>query len=91
MRRSRTVHVGQTPQQNGRVERFIGTVKQALASEPIPDGHALNGALMDIRAWYNHDRPHDHLKGRTPGEVWAGIDVFAARSQTGTVSRSTDV
>ena len=91
MRRSRTVHVGQTPQQNGRVERFIGTVKRALASEPIADGHAISGALMDIRAWYNHDRPHDHLKGRTPAEVWAGIDVFAARSRIGTGTHNTDV
>lgn len=79
------------PWQNGRVERFIGTVKRALALEPIADKGAFVGALKNVRGWYNHDRPHDHLKGRTPAEVWAGIDVFAARSQTGTVARSTDV
>ncbi len=33
LRRSRTVSVGQSPQQNGRVEGFIGTVKRAIAVE----------------------------------------------------------
>jgi hypothetical protein len=68
------------PWQNGRVERFIGTVKRELAREPIADGNELSTTLQEIRTWYNHDRPHDHLQGRTPGEVWAGINVFAAKS-----------
>jgi transposase InsO family protein len=68
------------PWQNGRVERFIGTVKRELAREPVTDGNELAATLQDIRTWYNHDRPHDHLQGRTPAEVWAGIDVFAMRS-----------
>lgn len=67
------------PWQNGRVERFIGTVKRALAREPVTDEHDLTNALWNIRAWYNHTRPHDHLQGRTPAEVWAGIDVYAAK------------
>lgn len=67
------------PWQNGRVERFIGTVKRELARESVADENELATALREIRTWYNHDRPHDHLQGRTPAEVWAGIDVFAAR------------
>ena len=67
------------PWQNGRVERFIGTVKRELAAESIADERELTRTLREIRTWYNHDRPHDHLQGRTPGEVWAGIDVFAAK------------
>ncbi len=67
------------PWQNGRVERFIGTVKRELARESIPDEREMAKALRDIRTWYNHERPHDHLQGRTPAEVWAGIDVFAAK------------
>lgn len=67
------------PWQNGRVERFIGTVKRELATEPIVDGDHVAQTLRDIRTWYNHDRPHDYLQGRTPAEVWAGIDVFAAK------------
>jgi transposase InsO family protein len=66
------------PWQNGRVERIIGTVKRALDSDSIADEKDLTYALRDVRQWYNHDRPHDHLQGRTPAEVWAGIDVFAA-------------
>ena len=67
------------PWQNGRVERFIGTVKRELAAERIADEREMTRMLRGIRTWYNHDRPHDHLQGRTPGEVWAGIDVFAAK------------
>ena len=66
------------PWQNGRVERFIGTVKRELARESVAGGNELAGALQEIRTWYNHARPHDHLRGRTPAEVWAGVDVFAA-------------
>jgi|SRR5438309_6998245 len=64
------------PWQNGRIERFIGTVKAALAQTPVHDGAQLAIRLSQIRRWYNHVRPHDHLQGRTPAEVWAGIDVF---------------
>jgi len=59
--------------------RFIGTVKQELANGPVADEHDFGVTLREIRAWYNHERPHDHLHGRTPAEVWAGIDVFAAK------------
>ena len=79
------------PWQNGRVERFIGTVKRALALDSIADEGEFTEALKNVRAWYNHARPHDHLQGRTPAEVWAGIDVFAARPHTETVAHSTDV
>ena len=51
------------PWQNGRVERFIGTVKRALALDPIADKEAFTDRLKGIRAWYNHARPHDHLQG----------------------------
>ena len=68
------------PWQNGRVERFIGTVKRELAREPVADERELTRTLRGIRTWYNHERPHDHLRGRTPAEMWAGIDVFATKS-----------
>ncbi len=68
------------PWQNGRVERLIGTVKGVMARELIADERDFTEALHNIRIWYNHDRPHDHLQGRTPAEVWAGIDVFAVRA-----------
>jgi transposase InsO family protein len=63
------------------VERFIGTVKRELATEPIVNSEHFAWTLEEeIRTSYNHERPHDHLSGRTPAEVWAGIDVFAARA-----------
>lgn len=36
----------------------------------------LRGALVQFRFWYNHVRPHQNLDGRTPAEVWRGIDIF---------------
>jgi len=67
------------PWQNGRVERFIGTVKRELRQEALTGGEEFDHRLTSIRTWYNHDRPHDHLQGRTPAEVWAGIDIFRAQ------------
>ncbi|HMS85949.1 MAG TPA: integrase core domain-containing protein [Nitrospira sp.] len=43
------------PWHYGRVEWFIGTVKRALATEPIADEREFTSALQDIRGWYNHD------------------------------------
>ena len=68
------------PWQNGRVERFIGTVKRELVAESIADEREMTRTLGEIRTWYKHERPHDHLQGRTPAEVWAGVDVFLAKS-----------
>jgi transposase InsO family protein len=66
------------PWENGRVERLIGTLKGSLAPWRIEDGEQLDRALTNVRAWYNNNlRPHTHLGGRTPAEVWAGVDVFA--------------
>ena len=77
------------PWQNGRVARFIGTVKRELALEPIvSEGDWIDG-LRNVRVWYNHARPHDHLQGRTPAEVWAGIDVFSVRHRSRTLAHRT--
>lgn len=67
------------PWQNGRVERFIGTVKRELWQDVLTGDRDLESKLTSNRHWYNHERPHDHLHGQTPAEVWAGIDVFAAK------------
>ncbi|MEW6248907.1 MAG: integrase core domain-containing protein [Nitrospirota bacterium] len=64
------------PWQNGRVERLIGTVKRLLLQQPIEDAASLDRALAYTRSVYNHLRPHQHLHGQTPAEVWAGVDVF---------------
>jgi hypothetical protein len=72
------------PWPNGRVERFIGTVKQLLAANMIRDSTHLERTLQDVRTHYNRFRPHQHLDERTPAEAWAGVDVFAPRRQVHT-------
>jgi len=79
------------PWQNGRVERFIGTMKRELATEPLAGCKHFTRTLQEIRTWYNHERPHDHLQGRTPAEVWGarylhgetGLVVRTELSRTG--------
>jgi putative transposase len=67
------------PWQNGRVERFFGTLKEKLDRLAVESVEALNGALGEFRFFYNHVRPHQNLGGRTPAEAWAGVDPFTAR------------
>lgn len=67
------------PWQNGRVERFFGTLKQKLNRWEVSSLEELNGALNQFRFWYHHVRPHQNLNGRTPAEVWNGIDVYTKR------------
>jgi transposase InsO family protein len=60
------------PWQNGRIERLFLTVKEVIRQRSTRDGsNAVNAKdLHRIRSWYNHLRPHQHLDGRTPAEVW---------------------
>lgn len=64
------------PWQNGRVERFFGTLKEKLNQIEVYSREGLNHALKQFRFWYNHVRTHQHLQGKTPAEVWADRDVF---------------
>lgn len=65
-----------SPWENGRVERFIGTFKEKIATLAIPNQARLAACLPEFRFWYNAVRPHQHLDGKTPLEVWHGVDVF---------------
>jgi len=65
------------PWQNGRIERFFGTLQSALDQWMVPDRAALEQSLAQFRLFYNHVRPHQHLAGRTPGEAWNRVDPFA--------------
>ena len=64
------------PWQNGRIERFFGTLKGKLNQWQVNSKEQLNNALAQFRFWYNHVRPHQNLSGRTPAEVWNGKDIF---------------
>ncbi len=67
------------PWQNGRVERFFGTLKAKLDRWAVDSIEQLNGALGQFQFWYNHVRPHQNLHGRTPAEAWTGVDVYTRR------------
>ena len=68
--------------QNGRVERMFGTLKQHLDKVCVRDGAQLQRLLDEFAIWYNEIRPHQHLDGRTPHEVWHRIDYQRDRPQT---------
>ena len=66
------------PWQNGRIERFFGTMKAALRQVPTAPRASLQGWLDKFAEFYNEVRPHQNLGGLTPCEVWRGrtwIDV----------------
>jgi transposase InsO family protein len=62
------------PWQNGRIERLFGTLKQKLDQWEVAGFEALNDSLAEFRFFYNHVRPHQHLQGATPAEVWSQVD-----------------
>jgi len=61
------------PWQNGRIERLFLTVKEVMRHRQAATG--VGGFSVadchQIRTWYNHLRPHQHLGGRTPAEAWS--------------------
>jgi len=69
------------PWQNGRIERFFGTLKHALDHWAVENRDQLNTSLHLFRVWYNHVRPHQHLQGQIPAEVWSHADIRQRRSQ----------
>lgn len=68
------------PWQNGRVERFFGTLKRCLLQVQFDNASALGSLLTDFGCWYNYIRPHQSLRGLTPVEAWQGVDVFHTRT-----------
>jgi len=58
--------------QNGKVERFFGTLKEKLNQWEVASHEELAHSLHLFRFCYNHVRPHDYLDGATPAEVWRG-------------------
>jgi putative transposase len=58
------------PWQNGKVERFFGTLKEKLNQWEVDSLTTLNHSLHFFQFWYNHIRPHQYLDGFTPAEAW---------------------
>ena len=65
------------PWQNGRIERFFGTLKKHLNQWSVSDINQLSDSLRIFRFFYNHVRPHQNLNHHTPAEVAAGIGKFS--------------
>ncbi|PZR66005.1 MAG: IS481 family transposase [Candidatus Dormiibacter spiritus] len=66
------------PQTCGKVERFHQTLKKFLAKQPPATSAALLQLQLDsFRAYYNQQRPHRALNGRTP------LVAFHARLKAG--------
>jgi putative transposase len=76
-----------SPWQNGRIERFWRTLKEALQTKSTPSRcngiaihtrmkcasvQAMDAILGVFRFSYNAYRPHQSLKGLTPAMVWNG-------------------
>jgi putative transposase len=64
------------PWQNGRIERFFGTFKEKIKTIVIKNPIIVPELLYDFQFWYNCVRSHTYLDGKTPNEVWHGVDVF---------------
>ncbi|MFC3378790.1 hypothetical protein ACFOLJ_23480 [Rugamonas sp. CCM 8940] len=57
---------------------MFGTFKMHLRGHMIRDELHLARSLPSFQFWYNVVRSHQHLGGRTPHQVWCGVDPFKA-------------
>jgi putative transposase len=55
------------PEENGRHERFHGTLKQAVASPPAESLKEQIARMKAFQEEYNYERPHEALGQETPG------------------------
>ena len=58
------------PWQNGRVERFFGTLKSTLANMPKHNNSDLPYLMYSFEFWYNQLRTHQNLNNQTPESVY---------------------
>lgn len=70
------------PWMNGRIERFFGSLKAKLDRFQVDGCDTLVSMLAEFCFWYNAVRPHQHLYGCTPDEIWLGIDPYARTPKT---------
>jgi putative transposase len=74
-----------SPWQNGRIERFWRTMKEALGTNArsftsgvrvlekqmrFSSIEGMKAVLQEFSSFYNFSRPHQSLKGQTPAQVW---------------------
>jgi putative transposase len=68
-----------SPWQNGRVERFFGTLKEKIRQIDWQNPLQFKQALPEFQFWYNFCRPHQHLNGLSPLEYVQNIDLKAQK------------
>jgi putative transposase len=59
-----------SPWENGRIERFFGTLKRFTSQLHIESGAQLIDVIRQFAFHYNFIRPHQNLHWRTPMSVW---------------------
>jgi putative transposase len=59
-----------SPWENGRIERFFGTLKRFTRQLHIESGAQLLDVITHFTFHYNFIRPHQNLHWRTPMSVW---------------------
>ena len=58
------------PQTNGKAERFWRTIEEDLFYETSFDSvEQIKDELLQYLVYYNHERPHQGINGKTPAEV----------------------
>jgi putative transposase len=60
------------PWQNGRIERFFGTFKNAIRHIQTDTTAMLQQAIDEFLFFYNYIRPHQSIGNRTPEMIWLG-------------------
>ncbi len=58
------------PWQNGRIERFFGTLKATLRNLPKQDNDDIPYLMHSFEFWYNQIRTHQNLNNCTPESVY---------------------
>ncbi|WP_167285120.1 integrase core domain-containing protein [Marilutibacter alkalisoli] len=71
------------PWQNGRIERFFGTLKRELEILVPPSLGTLPARLSLFASYYNARRPHMALNDRTPAQAWQAGGGTRHRADSG--------
>ena len=71
-----------------RIERFFLTLKtEAMRVIMVPFSlAAMRAELAAFTGWYDANRPHQSFGGRTPAEVYEGLERADQRSGSGSVT-----
>jgi len=69
-----------SPWQNGKIERLFLTMKQSFTDLVFPTFQSLETGLKEFRFFYNHIRPHQHLYGKTPSEIWSSKPMATSKT-----------